>query len=65
MRLGVALWLSLVAACLLLAGLLLLAWGFERWLTAYLGPVAALLLTGSVLLLSAGGIGWLANRRIR
>ncbi|OBS10943.1 hypothetical protein [Acidihalobacter prosperus] len=65
LRLGVALWLALVAAGLLLAGLLLLAWGFERWLSAHLGPVASLLLTGGTLLLSAGGIGWLASRRIR
>lgn len=65
LRLGVALWLSLIAACLLLAGLLLIAWGFERWLSELLGPVASLLVTGGILLLFAGGLGWIAKSRIR
>lgn len=65
MRLAAALFLSGVAACLLLLGLLLIAWGFERWLSDHIGTVAALLLTGGILLLMSGGIGWMASRRIR
>ncbi|WP_455380387.1 hypothetical protein [Acidihalobacter prosperus] len=65
MRLGVGLWLALVAACLLLAGLLVLAWGIERLLFEYLGPIPSLLLTGAGLVIIAGGVGWVAARRIR
>lgn len=64
-RLGLGLFLSLTAAMTLLAGLLLVAWGIERWLAMLLGPVFSLLLVGGLLLLIAGTLGLWVRRLIR
>jgi hypothetical protein len=63
--LGLGLWLSLIAALTLLAGLLLVAWGVERWLSTLLGPVFSLLLAGGLLLLLAGALGLWVRSLIR
>ncbi|MEJ2629786.1 MAG: hypothetical protein P8011_06500 [Acidihalobacter sp.] len=62
---GLGLWLSLIAALALLAGLLLVAWGVERWLSTLLGPVFSLLLAGGLLLLLAGALGLWVRSLIR
>jgi hypothetical protein len=63
--LGLGLWLSLIAALTLLAGLLLVAWGVERWLSSLLGPVFSLLLAGGLLLLLAAALGLWVRSLIR
>lgn len=62
---GLGLWLSLIAALTLLAGLLLVAWGVERWLSSLLGPVFSLLLAGGLLLLLAAALGLWVRSLIR
>ncbi|MEJ2654976.1 MAG: hypothetical protein P8Z69_06665 [Acidihalobacter sp.] len=49
----------------MLAGLLLVAWGVERWLSTLLGPVFSLLLAGGLLLLLAGALGLWVRSLIR
>ncbi len=62
---GLGLWLSLIAALTLLAGLLVVAWGVERWLSSLLGPISSLFLVGGLLLLVATGLALWVRRLIR
>jgi high-affinity Fe2+/Pb2+ permease len=55
----------LIAALTLLAGLLVVAWGVERWLSSLLGPISSLFLVGGLLLLVATGLALWVRRLIR
>lgn len=65
-RLALGFWIGLLAVLTLLVGMLLVAWGVERWLSTLLGPIWGPMAVGGLLMLTAAGLGlWVRRLCVR